>query len=240
MAEFFGTLLLVSLGLAVIHQATLGKGATGTFLSVNLGWGFALTLALLLTGRVSGGHLNPAVTIAVALVRGMRWGKACGYIVAQLLGAFSGAALTYLYFYPLIKAYENGPRVVGGEHDTAGLYASYKNPAISTFSAFIGEFLATGVLIIAIFTATDKRNNIPSYCGPFIIGLSAISIGVSLGSVTGGSVNPARDLGPRVFTAIAGWGPSVFTAGNYYFWVPNVAPILGAIVSGTLYEFFIC
>ncbi|KAK9762640.1 glycerol channel, variant 2 [Basidiobolus ranarum] len=181
LAEYFGTLLLVSLGLSVIHQVTLNKGTTGTFLSVNLGWGFGLTLALLISGRISGGHLNPAVTIAVALIRGMRWSKACGYIIAQLMGAFSGAALVYLYFCPLILAYENGVRQVGGERDTAGLYASYQNPAISTFSAFVGEFLATGVLIIGIFTATDKRNNIPSYCVPFIIGLTVISIGISLG-----------------------------------------------------------
>ncbi|KAI0226468.1 glycerol channel [Massospora cicadina] len=239
-AEFLGTLLLVLLGIGVNAQATFNPAAKGSsFLSVNLGWALAIICAILVAGPVSGAHLNPAVTIANAALRKFPWFKVPGYALAQLLGAFVGAAVIYVIYWPAFNAFDEGVRMTVGKTATAGVFATFPFNGAPQYASFITEFISTAILLLGILGITDPRHKIPTYAAAVCIGLVLGAIGFSTGMMTGYAMNPARDLGPRLFTLLAGWGISPFVESNCYFWVPIVAPILGAIAGIFVYDVLI-
>ncbi|KAJ1657812.1 glycerol channel [Dispira simplex] len=241
LAEFAGTLTLVLLGNGVLATVILYPDATETsaWLMISFGWGFALTMALFVSGGISGGHVNPAITFAAACLRGFPWRKVPGYIVMQLLGAFCGAGLLFGLVKSSIDHRDGGERHVLGLKGTGGIFATYPQPWITIGTAFLAEAFATGVLVLFIYAITDERNMPSTRFAPLAIGLALTSISMSLGFQTGFAVNPARDLGPRVFTVCAGYSSSPFHAFTKYAWVPVVAPFVGAIIGGLVYDFFI-
>ncbi|ORY04721.1 aquaporin [Basidiobolus meristosporus CBS 931.73] len=240
-AEFLSTMVLLIFGNSVVHQVFLNKeGTSGNYLSINLGWGLGLTVAIYSNAGISGAHLNPAVTIALALLRGFPWKKVPGFIFSQVLGAFCGAALVHSLWYQDIDIFDGGVRQVTGPQATAGFYATYPQPFLNSGTAFWSEFLATALLMIALLGCGDKRNAIHAPANPIFVGLLVVAIGICTGFLTGYAINPARDFGPRLFTWAAGYGTAVFTTANYYFWIPIVGPILGAVVGGVFFEFLMC
>lgn len=236
-AEFLGTFILIMFGVGVVAQTVLSRGANGSFLAINLGWGLAVMLGVYAAGGVSGAHLNPAVTLALAVTRGFAWSKVAPYVIAQMAGAFVAAAIVYLTYYDAFNAFDGGTRQVVGEHATAGIFATYPQPFLSVMGGFIDQVVGTALLMAGVLAVTDQRNNAaPGWLTPVLVGGIVVAVGVAFGFNAGYAINPARDLGPRLFTAVAGWGGGVFTAGAGWWWVPIVAPCVGAIVGALAYD----
>ncbi|WP_435015419.1 MIP/aquaporin family protein [Tundrisphaera sp. TA3] len=246
--EFLGTALLIVIGTGVVASDLL-LNKTSSQLMINTAWGLAVTLAVYLSGRISGGHVNPAVTLALAVRGDFPWSRVLPYWIAQTAGAFAGALIIYVDYAEAFRAFE------AAEHLTRGMMVEGKlaGPGaggagvFATFPAFdvvwrnvFSEFLGTAVLLLGVRALTDRRNAAPGgYVEPLALGALVWAIGLSLGGLTGYAINPSRDLGPRLATAILGWGPSVFQSHNSYFWIPIVAPLLGGVVGSTLYDWAI-
>lgn len=226
LAEFFGTFLLILLGEGVVAGIVLKgtKSENAGWLTICVAWGLAVTLAIYAVGNFSGAHLNPAITLALAVKGDFAWNQVGGYCLAQLGGAFAGAILVWLFYFPHWK---NTP-------DAAAKLAVFSTaPAIrNTFSNLISELIATALLVFAILFI--GVNEFTQGLKPIVVGLLIVSIGLSLGGTTGFAINPARDLGPRIAHAllpIQGKGSSDWS----YAWIPVVGPLLGAVLGVWLY-----
>jgi|SRR4051812_8807402 len=237
LAEFLGTFVLLVFGLGVVAQTVLSRQAAGSMLSINICWGIAVMMGCYVSAGVTGAHLNPAVTIALAVHRRFPWSKVASYIAAQFIAALAASFIIFTAYYDSLAAFDGGVRHVTGELATAGIWATYPQPFTSTAIGFVNEALGTAMLMGVILGITDTRNSpAPQGLTPVIVGLLVMAIGASLGFNTGYAINPARDFGPRVFTALAGWGSGVFTAANAWWWVPIVAPCVGAVAGGWVYD----
>jgi MIP family channel proteins len=236
-AEFLGTFVLIVFGSAVVAQVVLGGGANGEYLSINVAWGIAVTLGVYASAGVSGAHLNPAVTVALAVHRGLPWSKVLPYTLAQLAGAFAGAAVTFLTYREAFDRFDGGVRQVVGAQATAGIFATYPQAYLSLVGGFVDQIVGTALLMLVIFALGDARNAAPdARIAPVLVGAAVVLIGMSFGLNAGYAINPARDLGPRLFTFLAGWGADVFRAGHGWWWVPLVAPPIGAVLGGYVYD----
>ena len=238
LAEFFGTFILIVFGVGVVAQVVLSKQTAGTFLSINIAWGLAVTMGCYVAAGVTGAHLNPAVTLALAVRRDFPWRKVLPYSFAQLAGAFAASAVVFLVYHEALTAFDGGVRQVLGAQGTAGIWATYPQPFLSTFpGGFIDQIVGTALLVGVIFGITDSRNSpAPAGLAPVVVGLLVLLIGATFGFNSGYAINPARDFGPRLFTFVAGWGGEVFRAGNNWWWVPIVAPCVGAVIGGWAYD----
>jgi MIP family channel proteins len=238
LAEFFGTFILIVFGVGVVAQVVLSKGGAGSTLSINIAWGLAVTMGCYVAAGVTGAHLNPAVTLALAVHRRFPWNKVLPYSLAQLAGAFIASAVVFVTYREALDAFDNGVRQVVGPLGTAGIWATYPQPFLSVFpGGFIDQVVGTALLVGVIFAITDTRNSpAPAGLAPVVVGLLVLLIGATYGFNSGYAINPARDLGPRLFTFVAGWGGDVFRAGNGWWWVPIVAPCVGAILGAWLYD----
>jgi MIP family channel proteins len=191
-------------------------------------------------GTVSGGQLNPAVTLAAAVHRGFPWSKVPAYVAAQIAGAFTAAAVVWFTYREAFDAFDGGVRQVAGAHATAGIFATYPQPFLSIAGGFVDQVVGTALLMLVIFALTDQQNLAPqSTLTPVLVGALVVVLGMTFGFNAGYAINPARDLGPRLFTAVAGWGGEVFRAGNHWWWVPIVAPCVGSVLGGWVYDLLI-
>lgn len=239
-AEFLGTFVLIVFGSGVVAQVVLGGGTVGDYISINIAWGLAVTMGVYASAGVSGGHLNPAVTLALAVHRGFPWSKVVPYALAQTAGAFCGAAVAFLTYRQAFDHFDGGVRQVTGAHATAGIFATYPQPYLTLAGGFVDQVVGTALLMVLVFALGDSKNFAPAgRFGPVLVGAGVVLLGMSFGLNAGYAINPARDLGPRLFTFMAGWGGDVFRAGNGWWWVPLVAPPIGGIVGGFAYDVFI-
>jgi MIP family channel proteins len=240
-AEFLGTFVLIVFGVGVVAQVVLSGATAGNYLSINLGWGLAVTMGVYVAGGVSGAHLNPAVTLALAVHRKFPWKKVLAYSLSQLAGAFAASAVVFTVYREALGRFDGGIRQVTGPHGTAGIWATYPQNFLSTFpGGFFDQVLGTALLVLLIFALTDHLNLAPApNLTPVLVGSVVVLIGMCFGYNAGYAINPARDFGPRLFTAIGGWGVEVFRAGNYWWWVPILAPLLGGILGGYIYDRFV-
>jgi glycerol uptake facilitator protein len=246
--EFLGTALLILLGDGVVASVVL-LGKQADWIVITTGWALAVALAVYLSGRLSGGHLNPAVTLALAARGEFPAGRVAPYCAAQLAGAFVAAVFLYVDYAEAFRAFEQKHQITRGvlvdgklpdpAAGGAGVFATFPafdDPARNVFS----EFLGTAVLLAAVRALTDARNASPHRAlTPLLVGVTVWSIGLSLGGLTGYAINPARDLGPRLAAAALGWGPAVFRSHGWYFWVPIVGPLAGGVCGAWLYDFAI-
>uniref|UniRef100_A0A3Q1EE82 Aquaporin 3b n=1 Tax=Acanthochromis polyacanthus TaxID=80966 RepID=A0A3Q1EE82_9TELE len=232
LAECLGTLILVMFGCCSVVQMVLSEGSHGTFLSVNLAFGFAVTLAILVSGQISGGHLKPPVTFTLCLLGREPWRKFPLFYFFQTLEAFLGAAVVFGMNY--------GAAGLEGKNATAGIFATYPAKQLTLVNGFFDQIIGTAALIVCILVIADPHNNpVPKGLESFTVGFVVLVIGLSMGFNSGYAVNPARDLGSRIFTAIAGWGGEVFIANTYWFFVPICAPFFGAVVGVLMYQLMI-
>jgi len=238
LAEFLGTCVLIAFGTAVVAQVSLSGQTNGTYLSINLGWGLAVTMGVYVAGGVSGAHLNPAVTLALAALRGFPWSKVVPFMAAQLAGAFAGAAVTFVTYREALNTFDGGLRQVAGAQGTAGIFATYPQAFLSNVpGGLIDQIVGTALLVLLIFAISDTKNLAPDpKFAPIVVGLAVVVIGMTFGYNAGYAINPARDLGPRLFTAVAGWGGEVFRAGHGWWWVPIVGPLIGGVAGGFVYD----
>jgi glycerol uptake facilitator protein len=225
-AEIIGTMILVLLGDGVVANVVLGrtKGQASGWIVITTGWAMAVAMAVYAVGRISGAHINPAVTIALAAVGKFPWSDVPLYIVGQFIGAFIGAVLVWLAYYPH-WAETPDPALKRAVFCTA---PNIRNYPLNFITEVIGTFmLVFGVLAIV-------ANNLPAGWVPLLVGFLVWAIGLSLGGPTGYAINPARDLGPRIAHAvlpIPGKGDSDWG----YSWVPVVGPIVGGLIGALLF-----
>ncbi|PPQ85164.1 hypothetical protein CVT25_004171 [Psilocybe cyanescens] len=240
-AEFLGVMILIIFGAGVVCQVILGghpavaSSEKGNYLSINIGWGVGTAMGVWVSGGITGGHINPAITLMFAVFRGFPWKKVPIFIFAQVMGGLCGAAIVYgNYFHAIDLVEGRGVRTLA----TASLFSTYAAGYMTNVSAFFDEFLGTAVLAIVVLAINDKNNSPPpAGLGPLVLFLLVTGIGTALGMQTGYAINPARDLGPRLFTAMAGYGKEVFTFRNqYWLWCPVMGPILGALVGALVYD----
>jgi glycerol uptake facilitator protein len=237
-AEFLGTLVLILFGTGVVAMVVLfpstTPGATvhGGYTNITLGWGLAVTMGIYIAGKVSGGHLNPAVTLTLAVFRGFPWRKVLPYSVAQTAGAFFAAALVYRNYLPAFRQID--PQL----ERTAGVFTTF--PAFPAWpqAGFLDQVIGTALLLLLVLAITDEFNVPPgANLAPLMIGLVVVAIGMSFGGMHGYPINPARDFGPRLFTAIAGFKNNGLTDGARVWWIPVVAPLVGGLVGAAVYDF---
>lgn len=226
-AEFFGTMILILLGEGVVAGVVLkGTKSEGAgWLTIVVAWGMAVTLAIYAVGRISGAHLNPAITIALLYTGDFPAYKVPGYLLAQFAGAFTGAILVWIHYYPHWKLTD----------DPAKKLAVFCTaPAVRSFpSNLIGEIIATAVLVLGLLFIGE--NKFTEGLNPLVVGGLIIAIGLSLGGTTGWAINPARDLAPRLahfILPIPGKGPSDWS----YSWVPVVGPLLGGLLGALCFK----
>ena len=237
-AEFLGTLVLMLFGLGVVAMVGLfrtgapGEVVHGGYTHITLGWGIGVTLGIYVAGRISGAHLNPAVTIAFAAFRGFSWSKVAPYVVTQTAAAFLASALVYWNYLPQFR------KVDPALERTAGVFTTF--PAFPDLPAagFLDQVIGTGLLLLMVFALTDEHNAPPqANLTPVLIGLVVVGIGMSFGAMHGYAINPARDFGPRLFTAVAGFRNNGLTDGSGAFWVPIAGPIVGGLAGSALYDY---
>jgi glycerol uptake facilitator protein len=227
LGEFLGTMLLIILGAGVCAGVSLKKSyaENSGWIVITFGWGLAVAVGVYAVGNVSGAHLNPAVTLALAFTGAFPWSKVLPYVLAQMLGAMTGAAIIYLHYLPHWKETKD-PAAKLGVFATG---PAIPNPFANLLSEMIGTFvLVLGILAIGANKFTEGLN-------PLVVGFLIVSIGLSLGGTTGYAINPARDLGPRLahfILPIPGKGSSNWG----YAWVPVVGPILGGSFGGLFFQ----
>ncbi|GGE24478.1 MIP/aquaporin family protein [Streptococcus himalayensis] len=227
--EFLGTALLVLLGNGVVAGVVLSKTKNNNagWIVITLGWGIAVAIAAFISGNLGPAHLNPAVTIGMAVNGTLPWGSVVPYILAQFAGAMLGSLLVYIQYKPHYDVTE----------DTAAVLGTFATgPAIrNTLTNFISEMIGTFVLMLAILSF--GLYDMPAGLGTLCVGTLVVGIGLSLGGTTGYAINPARDLGPRFLHALlpfkykgdSDWG---------YAWIPVVGPIVGAILAVLVFHMF--
>jgi len=244
-AEFFGTMVLILFGDGCVATfalfTKLGPGGAATPFANNwvviiLGWGLAVMLGIYVAGAISGAHINPAVTLALAVRGKLPWNKVLPYWAAQVLGAFVAAAILYFVYQGAIVNALGGAAVNSTNiSQVGGVFYTSPKPFVGIFGAFCDEFVGTALLVGLIFAITDGRNQpVQANLNPLIIGFLIVAIGASFGLNTGYAINPARDFGPRLWMTIAGGG---FGALNYYTWIPIVAPLLGGAAGAFIYDY---
>ncbi|WP_100397855.1 MIP/aquaporin family protein [Bacillus sp. FJAT-44742] len=225
--ELLGTMILILFGAGVVAGVVLRgtKAENSGWIVITVAWGLGVTMGVYAVGSVSDAHLNPAVTIGFALIGDFPWSEVPGYVTAQVLGAFIGASLIWLQYYPHFKKTED-------EGAKLGVFAT--SPAIRhSPSNFFSEVLGTFVLVLGLLFI--GANEFTEGLNPLIVGALIIAIGLSLGGTTGYAINPARDLGPRLahfFWPIANKGSSDWA----YAWIPIAGPVIGGGLGALFYS----
>lgn len=261
-AEFVGTYILVLFGCGAVH-ASVAFGAQSGLWQVAIVWGIAIMLAVYCVGAVSGAHINPAITIAMTILRGFPRTEVLPYIGSQVGGAFLAAATLFFLFQAQLSEVEKikgVTRGMPGSEITAMCYGEfYPNPGglagkepysaqehaqlrtrVPHHVAFLAEVLGTALLAVVVFACSDERNKgaPPPGMAPIFIGLTVACLISVIAPLTQACFNPARDFGPRLFATMAGWGSIALPGADGWSWltVYIVAPIIGAILGGTLQQ----
>ncbi|KAJ1727550.1 glycerol channel [Coemansia sp. RSA 1939] len=231
-AEFVGTMVLAIIGLGSAAQGLVSSQVHRTeAISSSIAWGLAVTMGIWASDHVSGGHINPAVTVARLVFSGFSAAKVVGYVAAQMLGAFAGAFLVWLNYSSALAALD---------HKNEGLHpatAAFITSSSSTWFGFVNEVTAGFLFVLAVFAITDNASNAKTIA-PLAVGLSFTATSLGLSSPLALAINPARDFAPRLFAAFV-YGFDVFTDASFYFWVPLIAPTAGGILGAFVYEWLV-
>ena len=241
-AEFAGTMILILFGTAVVAQVLTTadtKSPAGEHDAIAWSWGIGVTLGIYVAARISGGHINPAVTLALATFKGFPWRKVAPYMAAQLLGAFAGALVVRFTYTDLIASVDPGHTI-----KTQGIFSTLPGNGayeVGVTNAFFDQVVGTAILVFVVFALTTMTNNPPlSNMGPVVVGLLVVGIGMAWGANAGYAINPARDLGPRLATLVTGYSGALKDQnGTLYFWVPIVGPLVGGLIGGGLFKLLI-
>ncbi|WP_328504347.1 aquaporin family protein [Streptomyces sp. NBC_00457] len=263
LAEFLGTFVLIAFGCGVVAMtvaALPGSGRTsgpttfflgvGDWLLITWGWAMAVVFGVYVAGGVSGAHINPAVTLAFAVRRRFAWVKVVPYMVSQVAGAFAGAALVYGVYHDAISTFDHamtGPKTNGHTLASFSIFGTFPAPYFhgGIWGPLVDQIVGTAFLVMLVVAIIDLRNTgVKANLGPLLVGFAVAAIGMSFGANAGYAINPARDLGPRLFTWAAGWQELAMPgtlAGSFsgYFWIPIVGPLLGGVIGVLVYDLFI-
>jgi MIP family channel proteins len=234
LSEFLSTFVYCAFGLGVNAQVILSAGAAGNYTSITLAWGVAVMMAMHVGGGVSHSHINPAISIALAVFGVFPWKKVPGYVISQTLGALMGSLMIYTMFYQFI--HKADPMQT---EKTSVIFHTHPAKGVNHSAAFICETFATMMLLICLLALVDEKNRstvVPNF--PGCVGVLVVGIGMSFSMISSAALNPARDLGPRIMLSMVGYD-GIFSANGTYFWIPLVAPTVGAILGCAVYLLFI-
>jgi len=259
LAEYLGTFVLILIGDGCVALAVVGLPGSGrqtlavdpfgpgNWLIIAFGWAFAVMMGVYVAGGVSGAHINPAITLSFAVRRGFPWRKVVPYWVAQVAGALTAAAVVSATYWGAINWWNDMKHIPkSASLDTFAIFATF--PAKYWNGDWVGPFVdqivGTAILVALVAALIDSRNQAPKgNAAPLMIGLVVAAIGLAYGTNAGYAINPARDLGPRLFTWFDGWGPIAFPGRfeffNNYWWIPIAGPLIGGLVGILIYDFFI-
>lgn len=237
--EFAGTMILLLFGLGVVAQVVGSAGSLGGHDSIAWAWGLGVTLGVYTAARVSGAHLNPAVTLALAVFRGFSWAKVAPFILAQTLGAFVAALIVRWNYTEVLHAFDPG-HTLKSQFIFSTLPGNGALP-VHELGALRDQIIGTAILLFLILAVTDARSTAPlANLAPLIIGLIVVAIGMAWGTDAGYAINPARDFGPRLASWITGFSSAWKDQyGNIYFWVPIIGPFIGGVIGAGLYDLLI-
>lgn len=245
--ELFGTFILILLGDGVVANVGLAPRTAPpsyNWNTITFGWAFAVIIAVYVSGGVSGAHINPAVTIALAFKRDFPWKKVIPYIIAQMIGAFLGALGVYLVYHDGLVAagmpnvWCTGPGGVFGEAYWGAAVAHGDGTSYSLLNASVAEIIGTATLLWGVLASGDAKNlGLKDNLGVWIVGGVVLAVGMSLGGPSGYAINPARDLGPRIFGTLV--GTKGLFDGMYWLVAPVIAPIIGGIIGIYTYDWFV-
>ena len=236
-AEFAGTLILILFGVGVVAQ--VAAGGIGDHDSISWAWGFGVLLGVYVAGRISGAHLNPAVTLALAAFKGFAWRKVLPYSLAQTAGAFVAALLVRWNYSEVLAKVDPGHTI-----KTQVVFSTLPGNGtlpVDQWGGLRDQIIGTAILLFVILALTDLRNSPPAAnLAPVVIGLLVVGIGMAWGTDAGYAINPARDFGPRLASFFTGYGTAFSDQhGDPYFWVPIVGPMVGGLVGAALYQLLI-
>jgi len=235
-SEFIGTMVLILFGCGVVAATVLfetngvnGSLAGGGLTDIHLAWGLAVTFAIY-ASYISGAHINPAVTLSLATTKRFPWKKVIPYSLAQTAGAFTGALLVFVVYHA--KWIQVDPDLL----NTAAIFSTF--PAVKGFlPGLVDQIVGTAILMYLILAVGDKlAAEKVAFMGPFAVGLIVVAIGMSFGMMHGYAINPARDLGPRLFSVLAGFQNNGLTDGSGVWLVPIIGPLVGGPLGALLYD----
>jgi glycerol uptake facilitator protein len=245
--EVFGTFILILLGDGVVANVGLAPRLAATaynWNTITFGWAMAVMVAVYTVGGVSGAHINPAVTLAMAVKRHFPWSKVVPYWIAQVLGGFLGALGVYLVYYGGLKAagmpnvWCTGPGSVFGQAFWGGATSLASSGGYTLGNAFVAEIFGTAVLLWGVLSVGDNKNlGVGANLGPLLVALTVLGIGLTLGGPSGYAINPARDLGPRLFGVLA--GTKDLFSGSYWIVAPILGPLIGGVLGILTYDSFV-
>lgn len=236
-AEFLGTFVLIVFGVGVVAQVTLTP--FGEYSSINWAWGLGVAMGVYVAGGISGAHLNPAVTLAMALRRGFPWSRVAPFMAAQTLGAFAAALVIRWNYWEAFNKFDPGHTI-----KSQGVFSTLPGNGVlpvSQFGALRDQIIGTALLVLLILAVIDLRNTAPAAnMAPFVVGLIVVGIGMTFGSAAGYAINPARDFGPRLASYVTGWSTAFQDQyGDFYAWVPILGPFIGGVLGAYLYDHLI-
>ncbi|CAL4322512.1 Glycerol uptake facilitator protein [Buchnera aphidicola (Neophyllaphis podocarpi)] len=237
-SEFIGTGLIIFFGSGVLAASKLTNINFGQ-LDISIIWGLGVSIGIYSSMKISGAHLNPAITITLYIFSNFNKKKVIPYIISQMLGSFTSTSLVYFLYYNLFNNFENSHKIVRGTVESlylAAIFSTYPNGYVSTLKSLIVEIVIAAIFMYVTMTLNDfNKTSYSSYSyllTPLIIGSLIIVIGTSMGSLTSFALNPARDLSPKIFMWLAGWGSISFTGGRDfpYFFIPLFGSLSGTII----------
>jgi glycerol uptake facilitator protein len=233
-AEFAGTMILILFGVGVVAQVV--AGGIGDHDSIAWAWGFGVVLGVYVAGRISGAHLNPAVTVALAVFKGFSWRKVLPFTLAQTAGAFVAALLVRWNYSEVLAKVDPGHTI-----KTQGVFSTLPGNGelpVGQWGGLRDQVIGTAILLFVILALTDLRNSPPAAnLAPVVIGLLVVAIGMAWGTNAGYAINPARDFGPRLASFLTGYDTAFRDQyGGLYFWVPIVGPLVGGVLGAGLYQ----
>jgi len=229
LAEYIGTMILITFGCGIVAGSNLknSNAENAGWLTICIAWGLGVTFAIYAVGNISGAHINPAVTLGFALVGDFPWSDVPGYILAQVLGAMTGATIVWIFYKAHWKKTEDqGAKL--GVFCTSGAERSFPNN-------FANELIATFFLLFGL--SFIGANNFADGLNPIVVGILITAIGFSLGGTTGFAINPARDFGPRLMHTILPIDGKGFSDWAYA-WIPILGPIIGGMTGTLFYKAF--
>ena len=242
-SEAVATFIIIGLGDSAACMSVLYDPSpyANAYWGICITWGLAVTIAIYVTGSVSGTHANPAVTLSLAMFRGFPWKKVIPYGIAQVVGAFIGAAIVYVLFAPVIDHYNQVHHLTREAGGAADVFFTHPGLVVTPMHALLDQVILTAFLLFGIFAITEQYNEMApgANSGALVIGLLVATIGASMGYLEAWAINPARDFGPRLFAYFAGWGSSALPAPHDYWWIPIVGPLMGGIVGAAAYQWLI-
>ncbi|GAB3146482.1 MIP/aquaporin family protein [Micromonospora sonneratiae] len=236
-AEFAGTMILILFGVGVVAQVV--AGGIGDHDSIAWAWGLGVALGVYVAARISGAHLNPAVTLALAVFKGFPWRKVLPYSLAQTVGAFVAALLVRWNYSEVLTRVDPGHTI-----KTQGVFSTLPGNGelpVGQWGGLRDQVIGTAILLFVILALTDLRNSPPAAnLTPVVIGLLVVGIGMAWGTNAGYAINPARDFGPRLASFLTGYETAFSDQyGDLYFWVPIVGPLVGGLIGAALYQVLI-